>query len=116
MDLESFKEAFYTGMGSCRGQCECGVQFYNSDGGYNFDEGELEELEKIPDSRDIDCSVAFVEFEGIEYVYQCDCWEKKAMQIMQFIDDHSHGIAEYLALEKVRMQAQVDNMPTMEEK
>lgn len=116
MNIESFKEAFHTGVGSCRGQCECGVQFYNSDGGYDFNEGELEELEKMSDSRDIDCSVAFVDFEGIEYVYQCDCWEERAMKIMQFIDDHSHGIAQYLRLEKERMQSEANNMPTVEEK
>lgn len=115
MNIESFREAFHTGYGSCRGQCECGIQFYSSSSGYDFEEGELEELGKMSGSRDIDCSVAFVEFEGTEYVYQCGCWHDKAEELMGFIDDHSHSIAQYLKNEKVRMQGVVDCMPTVDE-
>lgn len=113
MNIESFKEAFHTGMGGCRRECDCGVQFYNSDGGWDWEERELERLEADKTSRDIDCSVAEVEFEGKSFVYQCDCWHERAEKLMEFIDGHSHGIAEYLTLEKLRMQAEVDNMPTV---
>jgi hypothetical protein len=34
---------------------------------------------------------------------------------MNIIDDNSHSIVQYLKNEKIRMQAEVDNMPTMEE-
>lgn len=115
MNIESFKEAFSTGSGGCRRQCACGVQFYNSEGGWDWEEGELEELEADKTSRDIDCTVAEVEFDHLEYVYQCDCWHERAQKVMEYIDDHSHSIAQYLKLEKIRMQSEVDNMPTLEE-
>lgn len=113
MNIESFKEAFHAGTGSCRRECACGIQFYNSDGGWNWEEGELERLEADKTSRDLDCTIAEVEFFDIEYVYQCDCWYEKAKQFMEVVDNHAHGIAQYLTLEKLRMQAEVDNMPTV---
>jgi hypothetical protein len=113
VNIESFKEAFHTGVGGCRRKCECGVQFYNTDGGWDWEEGELEELEADESARDIDCTVSTVYFLGMEYVYQCDCWHEDAEKIMNFIDDHAHCIAQYLRLEKNRMQEEVDNMPTV---
>ncbi len=115
MNLESFKEAFYTGAGSCRGLCKCGVQFYDSEGGYAWEDGELDNLRSTPGSREIDCSVGFVAFGGVEYVYQCNCWYKKAEKVMNFIDSHSHAIIQYLLYEKTRRQAEVDNMPTIKD-
>lgn len=115
MNIESFKEAFPTGYGGARRECECGILFYNSCGGWDWEEGELEDLDKDKESRDIDCTVSEVEFEGKSYVYQCDCWHKRAEQIMEFIDNHSHGIAQYLRHEKLRAQQKWENMPTVEE-
>ncbi|MHC4314763.1 MAG: hypothetical protein ACYSW3_20130 [Planctomycetota bacterium] len=114
MNIESFKEAFHTGYGGCRRECDCGVQFYNSCGDWDWEDGELEALHDDEESRDIDCTVSQVEFFGTDYVYQCDCWHDKAKRFMQVVDNHSHGIAQYLKLEKIRMQSEVDQMPTVE--
>ncbi len=111
MNIESFQEAFHTGTGSCRGECECKNIFYNSDGGWDWEDGELEALEADPMATDIDCTVSFVEFQGIEYVYHCECWHRQAEKIMEFLDKHSHGIANYLTKEKQRVQAEADHMP-----
>ncbi len=115
MNIESFKEAFHTGYGGARRECECGITFYNSCGGWDWEEEELDTLGADKGARDIDCTVSEVEFEGKSYVYQCDCWHKRAEQIMKFIDNHSHGIAQYLRLEKLRAQQNWEHMPTVEE-
>ncbi len=114
MNIESFKEAFAIGSGGCRRECDCGIQFYNSDGGWDWEEGELDELMANGDARDLDCTITEIRFEGKEYVYQCDCWHERAEELMGFIDSHAYGIAQYLTLEKLRMQAEADNMPTVE--
>ena len=112
MNLDNFEEAFKTDTGSCRATCECGQTFYNPDqASWDFEDGELEELDKDPKATNIDYSVGYVEFEGSIYVRDCHCWHERAEKIMQFIDGHSHGIARYLNLEKQRKLREANNMP-----
>lgn len=97
--LERFERAFNSGSGGCRRVCECGQEFYNSDPGWTWDDGELEDLES---SSAIDCdwTVGTIIFEGKEYVMDCDCWHERALKIMRWIDSHDDEIALYLSGEK----------------
>lgn len=114
MNIESFKEAFDIGAISCRGICECGRVYYNSDGGWDWEENELELLETDNNAFDLDCGIAVVKFMNKEFIYQCDCWFNVADKFMQIIDNHAFQIAQYLKFEKVRLQEIVDSMPTVE--
>jgi len=112
-DLKSFEDAFKTNTGGCRGVCECGKQFYNSGGGWNWEDGEIERLRE-ENAQDLDRSVGFVRFENKEYCRDCDCWHKRANDVMGFIDTHNHQIAKYLSLEKERALKKALDMPEVE--
>ena len=113
MNIETFENAFKTSRGSCQGVCECGKQFYNSDGGWSWEEGEIEDLEE-ENATNLDWSVGFVRFEGKEYCRDCNCWHRKAERLMSFIDSHSHQIANYLNSEKKRKLKEASRMPNIE--
>lgn len=108
----NFEVAFGGTGGSVR-ICECGKTFYNSDGGWDWEDGELERLEKN-DAIDLDHAVGDLFFNGTMYVDACDCWHAKAERLMGWIDDNAHRIAHYLNSEKKREQAEADSMPVVE--
>ena len=82
-----------------RDQCDCGVQYYDSHGGWDWDEGELEALEADPTAKDV-WSIHRISFEGKEYIEACDCWHKRALAIIGFIESHASIIAGYLESER----------------
>ena len=92
---KTFYDAFKVPVGSCRGTCNCGKVYYNSNGGWDFDENEIEQL-KLMGATDLDYSIGFIEFEGLTYIYDCECWHERAVKIQSFIDGHSHQIAAYI--------------------
>lgn len=112
--LENFTEAFDSGVGSCRATCHCGREFYNPDCSWDFEEGELEELENDGNTIALERAVNYVEFEGRTYVSDCTCWYERAGKIMNFIDGHGHKIARYLALEKKRKEREAELSPVVE--
>lgn len=108
--LENFERAFTTSHGSCRAKCECGREFYNPDGGWDWEEGELEALEKSG-AKALDWTVGEIWLEGKEYVPDCDCWHPRAVKIIAFVRSHGGAIAEFLTLEKARKQREADSSP-----
>ena len=110
--LESFARAFRSGCGGCRRTCECGREFYDPHNNWSWEEGELEGLERR-NATVLDYSVGTVEFEGKEFVEDCDCWHERATKIIGFIDNQSHAIADYLTNEKKRKQAIADFSPVV---
>lgn len=111
MNIESFETAFNEKVGSCNAVCACGRTFYNHPGGWDWEDGELERLEKDESATCLQWSVGFVRFEGETYVIDCDCWHKRAKRMMAFIDSHGHQIAEYLRIEKERKLKEANEMP-----
>lgn len=114
MSTESFELAFATNRGGCRRVCDCGREFYNPNGGWDWKEGELERLAKDENAQPLEWTVGTISFEGKEYVPDCDCWQKRAEIIIGFIDSHGRKIAEYLSLEKKRLQRIADAAPVVE--
>lgn len=116
-DWRSFEDAFDSHVGSCRGQCACGREFWCSDlnSGFDWEEGEVEELMKNPNATGLEYSVGYVEFEGGTFVIDCDCWRQRADRIRKFIDAHSYEIADYLMNEKRRRAEEADRAPTVDE-
>lgn len=93
--IEIFKEAFrekvFTGS---RRDCICGNIFYNSGGGWDWEDGELEGLAKNIKAFDVDYSVSTITFEGKERCLDCNCWHKRALMIFEFVMTHNSPIVE----------------------
>lgn len=112
MNIENFIRGFRTIMSHATMPCACGKVFYNPNGDWDWDEGEMEALEKS-EATAIEHSVGEVPFEGKVYADACTCWHDRAIMIMKFIDSHRYGIADYLSLEKKRKQAEADASPVV---
>ena len=82
-----------------RDQCNCGTEYYDSHGGWDWSEGELEALQSSETAKDVG-GVSRIMFEGRKYVYACDCWHKRALAITGFIETHASIIACYLESER----------------
>jgi len=101
--LENFEIAFASGGSGCSHECQCGKQFYNPDGGWDWEEGEIERLEKSGAER-LDYSVSTVIFEGKAFVLDCTCWNERAEKIISWMDEHKRAFVKYLQLERERKQ------------
>ena len=113
VNIDSFEKAFNTSSGSCCLVCECGKVFYNDtfDSGWDWEDGELEELQNNPDATNLDWSVGGVIFGGTEYVIDCNCWHEKAKDFMDFLDKNKNSIAEYFKQEKKRLLGESNAIP-----
>ncbi len=113
--LENFEKAFTNNYSGCRRTCGCGREFWDGyNRGYSWEDGEIEALEKNPNATVLEHSVGTIEFEGREYVMDCDCWHPRAEKLMGFIDGHANEIAKYLTLEKQRKKSIADSAPIVQ--
>jgi len=115
--FESFEQAFRGRVNGCRRTCECGITYWdNYNGGYDWDEGELDELvdlQGIGKAKPLGYAVGVVEFEGRYYVDGCTCWHDRAKKIIGFIEGHAAAIADFLQREKKRKLAEAMSAPTV---
>lgn len=114
-DLEIFERAFDSGVGGCVRTCECSQIFFDNTNGYDWEPGELDRLLANPKARPVDYPVETLNFEGKEVVTDCDCWHKRAKELMAFIDWHADQIAEFLTLRKKEKQRIADAAPVVKE-
>lgn len=112
-DIETFERAFRDGVSSCRGTCACGREFYNSSGGWDFDEGEIEALEADPNATATEYAVGYVTFEGVTYLDVCACWHPRAAKIRDFLRAHDSKIAAFLTEERARKQSEFERAPVV---
>ncbi len=97
---ELFEDAFRDCFSGCRRECGCGrTCFDNANGGYHWDEGELEALLKGAKEDPehyvaLDYSCATMTIDGVEWVMGCPCNAGRRYQ--EFIDRHAQQIAKYL--------------------
>ena len=112
--MDSFERAFRTNSSGCVRICLCGREFYDTANDYDWDKGELECLEKDPNATGVPYGVEEVRFENRTYVVDCDCWHRRAKQIIGWMESHAEQIARYLTLEKKRKQTEADNSPVVE--
>lgn len=111
MNLDNFERAFKENGGGCRVRCACGKIYYNHDRtGWDWEENELETLEKDDNAIAIAYSVEYIRFEGVQYVIDCDCWKAQAELIMKFLDGHALCIARYINFEKNRKLKEANAM------
>lgn len=108
---EIFEDVFHSRCGGCERQCECGIVHFDS---YNFadwDDGELEELQKRAKKEpekyvEHDHSVSTLSIGGQEIVCGCTC--ENAHRYENFILSHASQLAEYLnkRSEKLKKEAE----------
>ena len=97
---EDFIRAFDSGIGTCRAICECGiVHFDEVQQHYDWEEGELEELQEFakynPEAYVAhDHSIGFIEIDNKQVVIDCSC--NTVDKYEDFILNHVVQIAEYL--------------------
>lgn len=111
--LEQFERAFSSHSGGSLRECECGKRFYSTDSGWDWEEGEFEALEADPSAESHDYTIGTVLFEGREYVVDCTCWHARAAAIVAFLLSHGEQIAEFLSLDKERLQREADRAPVV---
>jgi hypothetical protein len=104
-DPTAFLRAFRDTVGGCRMDCACGLTYYEPDGGWDWERGELEALEADPKARRVDYTPGLLTFEGRSYVDGCTCWHQRAQRIEAFIQGHDREIAAYLNERAERMRA-----------
>jgi hypothetical protein len=92
---ERFEDAFDDGVGWSRVTCQCGQTYYNSDGGWDWEDGELEALRKDPKATDVDYSVSEMTVNGKTYVTGCPC-TAELVRVENFIRAYRYKIAAYL--------------------
>lgn len=108
--IEIFEKAFRASVSRSRMECECGKVFYNSNGGWDWEDGELEALEKSKDAIDLDCSVGEIGFEGRQYALDCECWHERAIRIFEFLMSHNYQIVELFTNVKVLLLEEVESI------
>jgi hypothetical protein len=108
---DQFLEAFSTNGGGSIRECVCGRVYFNGDGGWTWEEGELESLRKkaemLPDAYvEVGYSVTTVDIGGAEYVEGCLCGN--ATRVEEFIKHNARSIATYLNARAKAMKERVD--------
>ena len=111
---EIFEEVFNSHCGGCVRTCTCGKTYYDTYNDYDWDDGELEALEKDPRAVALDYGVGTMSIAGEEIVFGCDC--DHARRYENFIISHASQLAAYLtkraaALEEEAKSIKVD-LPT----
>jgi hypothetical protein len=93
--LDIFEDTFRLRISGCRATCHCGKTFYNGSGGWDWEDGEIEALEKAG-ATPVDHGVGYVQFENCDYVDACSCWHARAKMVIAFITTHDEQIADFL--------------------
>ncbi len=109
--LENFREAFSPPFGTVRALCECGKTYFDTQYKGCFEPGEFEALMSNPNAVPLDCGIGYVNFEGKQYCWNCDCWHERAMKLIGWIDNHAYGIADYLSRERKRKFDEAEHSP-----
>lgn len=112
--IEVFEDAFSTHSNGCVRECACGKIYYNPDGGWDWEEGEIERLEKNPNATALDYAPGGVEFEGREVCNACTCWHDRAKKIISFLCGHDTPIAAFLNERRTRTVAKANRVPVVQ--
>lgn len=107
-----FERAFGSGMGGCLRECACGItHFDGSDNDWDWEEGELERLEKLAEEHPDkyighDHSVGHMNIDGRAVVYECECGI--AAHYEKFILRHEYALADYLNARATELRTTAD--------
>jgi hypothetical protein len=110
---ERFFDAFDSNSGGCSHTCVCGRTHFDIGNDYSWEEGELENLEKLskesPDKYIAhDCAIGFMEIDNIEIVYNCTCQYAKKYE--QFLLDYERQIITYFRARAKALRERADQI------
>ena len=114
---EEFMAAFRAPIAGCSRMCHCGrTHFDNSDNMWDWNDGELEELQaRHNDDPDLcvahDHAIGCYVIDGKEYVLDCPC--QGGASIEKWIIRHSHAIAAFLNARVERLKREAEAAPTV---
>jgi len=111
----SFERGFSTRTVGAMRFCPCGRIFYNPNGGWDWDEGELEALAANAEATAVEWACGEVRIDGAEYALDCTCWHARGRQILGWLLNHDEEIAAFLTLEKKRKQGEAARSPVVED-
>jgi hypothetical protein len=112
--LDNFIVAFRGGISSCRMTCACGKEFFDIEGDWDWEDGELDELHADPNATPVNGSVSEIEINHNTYVTDCNCWHDKAEKMVNFMDSQAIRIRDYFAAEKRRLLRAAEECPVIE--
>lgn len=107
--IAQFEKAFSGDTSGSTRECACGKFYYNPDGSWDWDEGELERLEATGIVSEYAIGNVFID--GVEYCDCCDCWHEKALLVMAFIDNNVYAITRYITAERARLERMAQSYP-----
>ena len=110
---ELFYEVFNSRVSGCYRQCACGIHHYDSVGSYDWDDGELENLNKKALEEPYkyiahDHSVGTIIIGSMEIVMDCTC--DLGPKYERFILRYQHQLAEYLNKRCEQLKAEADKI------
>jgi hypothetical protein len=112
--VDLFEDSFSTHCNGCVRACECGKIYFNPGGGWEWEKGELERLEKNPNATALDYAPGGVEFEGHEFCNACTCWHERAKKIISFVCRHDIQLAHFLNERRTRALAKANTVPVVQ--
>lgn len=114
--FRSFEDAF-SFIRTRRFRCNCGKTYWdNYNTGNDWNEGEIEALEKDENAQACLHAITVVSFEGTEYADACDCWRPRAARLINWLEAHRTEIISFLGMEKKRLIAEAQNLAALEDK
>lgn len=95
-------------------ECECGKLYWDAyNTGYSWSDGEEESLRSNPNATSVPHGVEKILLEGHIYCMDCTCWHPRAERIIAWLREHQEQIGQWYALEKRRLKAAMEAVPSV---
>jgi hypothetical protein len=111
--FDSFASAFRDRVASCRATCACGREFFDPDGSWDFEDGEIEKLDAVKATR-LTYAPGYLTILDTVYVDACDCWHKIAIRVGAFLLEDIEKVGAFYRAERERRRADVDRLKAVE--
>jgi len=108
-----FERGFSTNGAGCRTTCICGRVFYNPNGGWDWEDGELDALAADPNATPVDWSCGEIIIDGRAFALDCSCWHERGRRILEWCLGHDDEIAEFLKEVKTAKELAARVAPTV---
>lgn len=112
---EIFEISFRT-SGTSRMQCQCGKFYYNSNGQWDWEDGELEEYHADKESIDVDYTIGRLVFNNSEYADACNCWQDDAARVYHWLIAHRYSVVDFYCKVKESLEVEAERFPTVVQK
>ena len=105
-----YQEAWGSHSAGCSFMCDCGRIFYDPEGPWDWEPGELEELERNPNATALGYGAGHFYVRGKEVSHDCDCWHEEVENLINGLEDNLEKIERYMAARKQAMEAYLESL------